>query len=172
MDVVERSIIFDYCSIQRGYRGIHTKLVGAYGQHAYPTESVKYWVRGYDCGRRDPADSPRAGRPRSDIAEAVSHILSKQPFSSTKYIAAQLRTSGDLVKQTLVEVLGMKKSHLRWVPHELTVAQTRQRVADSRRLLQTLIPDARNELTNIISTLELMTFHYALALTDKPQVTQ
>jgi Mn-dependent DtxR family transcriptional regulator len=40
----------------------------------------------------------------------VSHILSEQPFSSPKDIAAQLRTSRDLVNKTLVEVLGMKNS--------------------------------------------------------------
>jgi hypothetical protein len=58
------------------------------------------------------------------------YILSQQPFSSTKYIAAELRTSRDLVKKTVVEVLRMKKFSLRRVPHELTVAQKRQRVAE------------------------------------------
>jgi hypothetical protein len=151
MDVVQRSVIFCYRSKQRGYRGIHIKLVGAYAQHATPTESVKYWVREYDRGGRDLTDSPRAARPRSATAEAVSHVLSEQPFSSAKYIAAQLRTSRDLVKKTLVEVLGMKKFSLRWVPHELTVAQKRQRAAHSRRLVQTLTADAPNEFTNIIT---------------------
>jgi hypothetical protein len=108
MDVLQRSVIFYYRSKQRDYRGIHTKQVRAYGQHACPAESVKCWVREYDRGGRDPADSLRAGRPRSDIAEAVSHILSTQPFSSTTYITAQLRTSRDLVKKTRIEVLGMK----------------------------------------------------------------
>jgi hypothetical protein len=151
MDVMARSVIFYHHSKQRGSRGIHTRLVGAYEQHAYPTESVKYWVREYDRGRKDPADSPKAGKPRSDIADAVSHILSEQPFSSTESIAAQLRTSRELVKKTLVEVLGMKKFRLRWVAHERTVAQKPQRVVDSRRLLHTLITDAPNEFTNIIT---------------------
>jgi hypothetical protein len=113
MDVVPRSVILDHRSKQRGEGGIHTELVGADGQHAYPTESVKYWVREYDRGRGDPADSPKAGRPRSDIAEAVSHILSEQPFNSAKYNAAELLTSRDMVKKTLVEVLGMQKFSLR-----------------------------------------------------------
>jgi hypothetical protein len=43
------------------------------------------------------------------------------------------------VKKTPVEVMGMKTFRLRWVPHELTVAEKRQRVADSRRLLQALV---------------------------------
>jgi histone-lysine N-methyltransferase SETMAR len=81
----------------------------------------------------------------------VVYILREQPFSSTKYIAAQLRTSRDLVKKTVVEVLRIKRFNLRWVPRELTVAQKRQRVADSRRLLQTLIADTPKEFTNIIT---------------------
>jgi hypothetical protein len=151
MDVLRSSVIFYYRSKQRGCRGIHTKLVGAYGQHAYPPESVNYWVRESDRGGRDPADSPRAGTARSDIAKAVSQILSQQPFSSTKYIAAQLRTSRGLMKKTVVDVLGMQKLSLGWVPHGLTVAGKRQRVADSRRLLQMLTADAPNEFTNIIT---------------------
>jgi hypothetical protein len=151
MDVVQTSAILYHRSKQRGDRGIHTKLVGGDGQHASPTEPVTYWVREYDGGGRDATDSPKAGRPRSDIAEAVSHILSEQLFSSTTYLAAQLQTSRDLVKKTLVEVLGMTTFSLRWVSHELTVAQKRQGVADSRRLLQTLIADAPNEFINTIT---------------------
>jgi hypothetical protein len=85
---VQRSVIFCHRSKQRGYTGIHIKLVGAYVEHAYPTESVKYRVRDDDRGRRDRAESPMAGRPRSDIAEAVSHILSRELFSSTNDIVA------------------------------------------------------------------------------------
>jgi hypothetical protein len=113
MDVVQRSVIFyDRCR-QRASKGIHTKLVDSYGQHACRTESVKCSVREYDRGRRAAAGSPRAGAPRSDIAEIVPHILSEQPFSSTKYIAVQLQTSCDLVKKALVEVFAMKKLNVR-----------------------------------------------------------
>jgi hypothetical protein len=151
MDVVQRSVIFYYRSKKRGYKAIHRKLIERYGVEAYTLGSVKYWAREYEGGRRDPTDSPRAGRPVSDLAEAISKFLNEQPFSSTRYIAAQLRTSRNLVKRTLVEVLGMQKFSLRWVPHELTVAQKGQRVADSRRLLQALRADAANEFGNIIT---------------------
>jgi hypothetical protein len=154
MDLVHRSVIFHDRSKERGYRRIHTRLVAAYGQHACPTESVKYWVREYDRGRRDPADSARAGRPRSDIAGAASHILGQQPFSSTKFLAAELRTRRDLVTKTLVKVLRMKTFSLRWAPDDRRVAQKRQRVADSRRRPQTLRADAANQLANTITAEE------------------
>jgi hypothetical protein len=56
-----------------------------------------------------------------------------------------------MVKKTLVKVSGMKRISLRWVPHELTVAEKHKRVADSWILLQTRIADAPNEFTNIIT---------------------
>jgi hypothetical protein len=62
--------------------------------------------------------------------------------------------SRDLVKRILVEVSGMKKFSLQWVPHELTIAQKRPRVADSQKLLQTLIADAPNEFINLTWALE------------------
>jgi hypothetical protein len=151
MDVVQRSVIFYYRFKGRGDKRIHTKLVAAYGRDAHTIDSVKYWVREHDDGRRDPPDSAKAGRPPSDISEAVAKVLNEEPFSSTKHIAAQLRTSRELVKRTLIDVLGMKKFSLRWVPHTLTGAQKRDRVADSRRLLTALRADAANGFVNIIT---------------------
>jgi hypothetical protein len=79
----------------------HCTEVATYHRDAYAIDSVKYWVREDDGGRRDRTDFPKAGRLPSDIAEAVSQVLNQQPFSSTKYIATQLRASSKLVKKTL-----------------------------------------------------------------------
>jgi hypothetical protein len=151
MDVVQRLVIFYDRSKNRGDKEIHRKLIETDGVEAYTLGSVKYWAHEYEGGRRDPTDSPRAERQVSDFAQAISKVLNEQPFSSARYIAAQLRTSRNLVKRTLVEVLGMQKFSLRWVPRKLTVAQKGQRVADSRILPQALRADAANEFANIIT---------------------
>jgi histone-lysine N-methyltransferase SETMAR len=78
-------------------------------------------------------------------------VLSEQPFSSTKYIAAQLHVSRAVVKRTLVKVLGMKKYSLRWVPHDLSEHQKAQRVIDSQSLLEALMEDAENNFVNIVT---------------------
>jgi dTDP-4-dehydrorhamnose reductase len=83
-----------------------------YGASAYTIDFVKHWVKLYDGGRRDPTDLLQPGRPVSDIAEAISQLLTEEPFSSTRHIAAQLRVSRASVKRTLVTVLGMKKFSL------------------------------------------------------------
>jgi hypothetical protein len=125
--------------------------VETYEASAYTIDSVKYWVRQYDGGRRDPIDIPKPGRPVSDIAEAVSQLLREEPFSSTRCIAAQLRLSRTSVKRTLISVLGMKKFSLPWVPHDLTESQKAQSVKDSRMLLKALKADAKNNFVNIIT---------------------
>jgi hypothetical protein len=92
--------------------------------------------------------------PPSDIAEAVSKVMSEQPFSSTKDMTAQLRASRKLVKRTLIEVLGVKKFNLRWVPHELAAARKAQRVVDSPKLFRVLRVDAANGSVNMITEAE------------------
>jgi hypothetical protein len=143
MYVVQRSVIFHLRFKGEGFKRIHTELVETYGAGAYPIDSVKYWVKQYDGGRRDPTDLLTPGRPVSDVAEAVSQLLREKPFSSTRHIAAQLRLSRTSVNSTFVSVLGMRKFSLRWVPHDLTELQKAQRVKDSRGLLKTLIVDAK-----------------------------
>ena len=151
MDIVQRSVIFYYCSKSLGYKRIHRKLVATYGRDAYTQDSVKRWAREYKHGRRDPSDVIKAGRPPSDIVDSVFQVLREQPFSSTKYIACQLRVSRELVKRTLTESLGMRKFSLRWVPHVLGIDQKRERVTESQKLLEALKADAPNEFANIIT---------------------
>jgi hypothetical protein len=85
-------------------------------------DSVKYWIGEYNGGRRKPTD-PKTDRAPSGIAQAVFKVLNEQPFSSTKDLAAQFRTSRELLKRTLTTVSGMNKINLRPVPHELAIAQ-------------------------------------------------
>jgi hypothetical protein len=138
MDVVQRSVIFHLRFKGEGSKRIHTELVETYGAGAYPIDSVKYWVKQCDGGRRDPIDLSEPGRLVSDVAEAVSQFLREEPFSSTRHIAAQLRLSRTSVKGTLVSVLGMRKFSLRWASHDLTEFQKAQCVKDLRGLLKAL----------------------------------
>jgi hypothetical protein len=87
MDAVQRSVIFHLRCTGKGSRRIHTELVEIYGAGAYPIDSVKYWVKQSDGGRRDPTDLSQPGRPVSNVAEAVSQLLREEPFSSTRHIA-------------------------------------------------------------------------------------
>jgi hypothetical protein len=75
-------------------------LVAFDRRKACTKDFLKDWVRESDSGRRDPTDLSKTGTPPSGIAEALSKVLDEQPFSSTKYIAAQLQSSSELVKRS------------------------------------------------------------------------
>jgi hypothetical protein len=75
----------------------------------YIENVVKHRVREDDGGRRDPAHRSNTDKQLFDLSKAESKILKGLPFNSTKFIAAQLQTSHELAKRTLIEVLGMKK---------------------------------------------------------------
>jgi hypothetical protein len=154
MDVVQRSVIFHLRVKGEDSKRIHTELVETYGSAADLIDSVKYWVRQYDGGRRDSANLSKPGRPVFDVAEAVSQLLREEPFSSTRHIAAQLGLSRTSVKRTLVSVLGMRKFSLQWVPHDLTGFHIAQCVKDSRVLLKALKVDAKNNFVKIITARE------------------
>jgi hypothetical protein len=118
---------------------------------AYTIGSVKHCVSKYDGDRREPIDFAKPGGPPSDIVEAISKVLNEEPFSSTTYVAARLRTNRELVKRTLTNVLGMRKFSLYWVPRTLAVAQKRQQVVDSQWLLRALTGGTANGFTKIIT---------------------
>jgi hypothetical protein len=83
MDVVQVSLIFHYRLKGYGYNRIHRKLVARSGQNADAEDSVKYWVREDDGGRRDTTELSRLGKRPSDIVDAASTILSQKSFSPT-----------------------------------------------------------------------------------------
>jgi hypothetical protein len=112
MAAVQRAVIYRSRLKGHDYKRIHTKLVATYGRNAYTERSAKYWVRKYERRRRARADLSRTDSAPSEIAEALSKVLSEYPFGSTKYISAQRGTSRELVKRTIIKVLGMKRFSL------------------------------------------------------------
>jgi hypothetical protein len=150
MDAAQRFAIFHCRRKGDGYKRIHTKLVAPYRQYAYTEDSGKYCFPEYSSGRGDLTELSRTGRPPSNIAKAASKVLSQRPFSSAKYIAAQLRANHELVERILTEVLGMRTLSLRWILHERTAAQRAQRVVELGKSLRVPRVDAANGFVNVI----------------------
>jgi hypothetical protein len=137
-NVVERPVIFCCRSKGRGFKRIHTKLVAASGRDVYTVESPKHWVCESDGGRRGPTDLFKTRKPPSDVVDAVLQVLNEERFSSTKYVASQLRISRKVAKRTLIDSLGMEKFSLRPGFHAFAVEQKLEKVADWRRLFKAL----------------------------------
>jgi hypothetical protein len=72
------------------------------------------------------------------IDNATHHTLDEQPFASFFQFAKRILISMSIVRYHLVIKMAYKLKHCKWVPHRLSDAQKRARVAISGHLLDLL----------------------------------
>jgi histone-lysine N-methyltransferase SETMAR len=120
-------------------RDIQAELQSVYGPEACQLTAVKKWRTRFMQGRTDLFDDPRSGRPLThDLAEAISSMLGERPFSSCKVLSRHFRIAKATCLRILHDKLGLKKFHLRWVPHSISSNQKSERVSYSNLLLAAL----------------------------------
>jgi hypothetical protein len=78
-------------------------------------------------------------------------LLSDEPFLSVRLLAVQLSSTHQTIKRVLVSDLGMRKFVKRWIPHDLSQANRRERVLKENLLLEELRADEGNEFANTIT---------------------
>jgi hypothetical protein len=71
--------------------------------------TVKRECRGFKDGNFSPDDDFRCGRLVTDIEEAISQLLSKEPFLSAGVLAKRLAISSHTIKEILTGELGMRQ---------------------------------------------------------------
>jgi hypothetical protein len=121
-------------------RTIHNELESVYGAEVLPLPTVKKWRRCFHQGRMDLFDDPRSGRPlRNGFAGAIVSMLEERPFSSCKVLYRHFQIGNATCLRILHDKLGLKKVHLRWVPHTISINQKRERVLYSKLLLTALM---------------------------------
>jgi transposase len=120
-------------------RAIQGELQSGYGPDACQLTAVKKWRARVLQGRTDLFDDPRSGRPLThDLAEAIRSMLTERPFSSCKMLSRHFGIAKATGLRILHDQLGLKKFHLRWVPHSLSPPQKAERVSTSALLLPAL----------------------------------
>jgi transposase len=87
-------------------QAIHKELSGVLGEAAVRLTTVKRWCRRFKDGNFSLDDEFRSGRPPSDIMEAISQFLNKEPFLSARVLAKRLATSPHTIKEILIRDLG------------------------------------------------------------------
>ena len=68
--------------------------------------------------------------------DAVSQLILQDRIVSCREIEPTLGISGTSIRSILYEHLTFKKICLRWIPHNLSIAQKRARVDWSKEMLQ------------------------------------
>ena len=156
----QRSVIKFFFLQGRRSKAIHGELSRVLGEAAVSLATVKRWCRRLTEGDSSLDDEFRSGRPRSDLGEAVSQFLDKEPFLSARILAKRLATNPHTIKEILTRDLGLRKFTRRWVPHNLSPANKAKRVTDARMLLQALTKDQDQNFSHIMTGDESW-FYYA-----------
>jgi transposase len=142
-------------------RDIHASLMSVSGGDELAITTVKKWNKRFREGRTDLFDDPRVGRPLThDLAEAIRSVLTDRPFTSCKVLCRHFRIGKATCLRILHDALGLKKFHLRWVPHSLTPNQKSERVTLSGQLLRELEESQADNFERVITGDESWFFLY------------
>ena len=125
----------------------HEKLLGtpareaarrintAWGAETVSEATAVRWFAKFNDGEESFEDQPRAGRPREVDREAVLTAIEESPSLTTRMLADDFGCVHGTIENILHEA-GKVMKKTRWVPHEMTAAQKRNRVAAAQRLLE------------------------------------
>jgi transposase len=133
-------------------KDILAKLEGVYGEGVLSLAAVKKWNKRFREGRTDLFDDPRSGRPMThDLGQAIRSMLVERPFTSCKVLCRHFRVAKGTCLRILHDELGLKKLHLRWVPHTLDQAGKNERVTYSRALLEQLTEAQQDDFQHVVT---------------------
>jgi hypothetical protein len=135
----------------RKYKAIGTELSRVLKVHAVSVDVCKYWCRKFKAGNFSMDDRVRLGRPPIELSGAIMSLLSDEPFLSAWILAVRLSSTHQTIKGVLVSDLGMRKFVRRWIPHDLSEANRRERVLKTNLLLEELRADEWNEFANTMT---------------------
>jgi hypothetical protein len=136
---------------RRKYKVVHTELSWVLKGHAVSVDICKYWCRKFKAGDFSMDDRVRPGRPPIELSGAIMSLLSDEPFLSSRVLAARLSSTHQTIKRVLVSDLRRRKLVRRWIPHDLSEANRRERVLKANLHLKELQADEWNEFANTMT---------------------
>jgi transposase len=119
---------------------------------ALTLSTVKKWRKRFAERRILRYDDPRCGRPHTnDLVEAISSMLKERPDLSCNVLCPHFCITKGTCLRILHDTFGMKKLHLRWVPHALDTNQRAERVILSHGILSVFQSVCSTGLQNVIT---------------------
>ncbi|PNF37899.1 hypothetical protein B7P43_G06200, partial [Cryptotermes secundus] len=139
----------------------HQGLQEACGECALPYRTVARLVKAFNEGRQNVADMLRPGCPSVSEEEvyALSALLESDRHT-IRELARETRLAHTTVLHILKERLGMRKTALRWVAHDLTEMQKWLRYDAARNHLERYEREREAFLRRIITLDETWTKSY------------
>lgn len=118
---------------------IHQELVTAYGPRAISYSAVQKRSKLVRDGEMDIEEKPRPGRPVSRITkdniDFVRSLILDDPHSTFDELEDETELSRGTLSTIIHDHLGLRKVTSRWVPHDLTPDQKKERVRICRENL-------------------------------------
>jgi [histone H3]-lysine36 N-dimethyltransferase SETMAR len=113
------------------------------------------WFREFKREKVDFEDDKRSGRPSTasskENVEKLRVILREDPHATYQYIEKSLNIGSAAVFKLLHEELKVRKLCSRWVPHELTEDQMKQRVSWCQEMLQKFASGTSKQLYDVVT---------------------
>lgn len=120
-------------------------LQKAYGESTLSKTRAYEWYKAFKSGRDVMEDLPRSGRPSTSATEVniakVKDIVTENPHSTLREIAAELSVSHESIRTILTNHLGMKHVAARLVPKDLNFLQKLNRVRVAEDMLERVNSD-------------------------------
>jgi hypothetical protein len=161
IDVEHRAVIHFFTVKKLKARAIHAEFESLHGQEALALPIVKNSWRRIHQSRADLFHDPRSGRPFTNgLAGARGFVLDKRLFRSSKALSRHFRIGKATCLRILHDKLGLKKFHLRWVSHTLSINRKSERLPDSKFLLTALMERKASCFQRIITGHESWSFLY------------
>jgi hypothetical protein len=136
---------------RRKYKAIHTKLSRVPKGHAVSVDVCKCWCREFKAGDFSMDDRVRPGRPPIKFYGPIMSLLSDEPFPSARVLIVRLSSTHQTIKRVMVSDIGMRKFVRRWIPHDLSEANRRERVLKANLFLEELRADGGNEFAKTMT---------------------
>ena len=127
-----RSSIFVAFKNNKTPQQAKVELDAALGKHAPKVWCIQNWYRRFRDGKADVKDEARSGRPKSAVTDknvaAVREMVVADPNVTYRNIQGNVSIGSAAVNTILKKKLKCRKLVSRWIPHELTEEQKRDRV--------------------------------------------
>lgn len=141
------------------------QLNSTFGDEAPHYSTVKRWFNEFERGRRSLTDESREGRPKSAVLpeniDAVRELIKQDRHVTYREIEASLSISSTSVHSILHEHLAVKKICSRWIPHNLTITQKKERVDWCKKTMKKFHHGASKDVYKIVTGDELDEAHFS-----------
>jgi hypothetical protein len=152
MDRTEQRYVMKFlCMDRRKYKAIQTELSRVLKGHAVSVDVCKCWCRKFKARDFSMDGRVRPVKPPIAFSGAIMSLLSEEPFLSARVLTARFSSTHQTIKWVLVSDLGMRKFVRRWIPHDLSEANRRERVLKANLLPEELRADEGNEFANTMT---------------------